>query len=83
MIPLYGFVEGDTLGVVLLARNDQQIWDLALSLVSAASVRVAPRGRLVVFARGRRLEDGITVAQAGLAALDRFDVRLEAGEGQG
>jgi hypothetical protein len=78
MIPLYGFLEGDTLGLVLLARPEQSMAELAADLVQAARVRVAPSaGRVAVHRRGERLADTMTVAEAKLAPLDRFDVVRE------
>jgi hypothetical protein len=78
MIPLYGFLQGDTLGLVLLARPDQSMAELAADLAQAARVRVAPAaGRLAVHRRGERLPDTMTVAEARLEPLDRVDVVRE------
>jgi hypothetical protein len=74
VIPLYGFLEGDTLGLVVLARPDQSMAELATALALAARVRVAPAGRLAVRIGGRRCDDWVTVADAKLTPLDRFDV---------
>jgi hypothetical protein len=73
-IPLYGFLEGDTLGLLMLAEEGQTILDLARQLQDAASLRV-PRNDAIEFVYdGKAVEPGLTVAQAGLQALDRFDV---------
>ena len=45
-IPLYGFVEGDTLGVVVLARSEDTVRALAARLLEAAALRVAPAGEI-------------------------------------
>jgi hypothetical protein len=74
VIPLYGFLEGDTLGLVVLARPEQSMAELAAALALAARVRVAPAGKLVVKVGGQRCADTVTVADAKLAPLDRFDV---------
>ena len=74
-IPLYGFLEGDTLGLLMLAQDDMTIAQLAERLRAAASVRVDwPDDAHVVHA-GRVLSGELTVARAKLRPLDRFDVR--------
>jgi hypothetical protein len=78
VIPLYGFLEGDTLGLVVLARPEQTVAELGQALVQAARVRVAPGGRPAVLYRGEVLDDATTVAEAQLGPLDRFDVRFDA-----
>jgi hypothetical protein len=77
VIPLYGFLRGDTIGLVVLARRDDTIAAVAASLAQAAAVRVAPCADLRVVAGGRRLPPDWTVAQAGLGPLDRIDVEPE------
>jgi NAD kinase len=75
MIPLYGFAAGDTIGLLVLADENDTMAVLADKLQRSASVRVAPRVRVHVEVRGARLHPSVTVARAGLTALDRFDVR--------
>jgi hypothetical protein len=77
VIPLYGFLEGDTLGLLVLAADEDTAAELARKLQAAAALRVAPADGLRVWARGRRLEPDVTVASCGLQALDRFDVRRD------
>jgi len=60
-VPLYGFLQGDTVGLLILADEGDTLEALAQKLQAAASLRVAAR-------------DPVTVAQAGFEALDRFDV---------
>jgi hypothetical protein len=73
-IPLYGFLEGDTLGLLILGEEDETVLELAQKLQDAASIRVARNARIAVVHNGSAINPGITVAQAGLQALDRFDV---------
>lgn len=73
-IPLYGFLEGDTLGLVVLAEEGETVLELARKLQDAASIRVARSGKVAVVHNGSAIAPGLTVAQAGLQALDRFDV---------
>lgn len=73
-IPLYGFLEGDTLGLLMLAEEGETVLELARKLQDAASLRVARNDKIDFVYNGRAIDPGLTVAQAGLQALDRFDV---------
>ena len=73
-IPLYGFLEGDTLGLLMLAEEGETVLDLARKLQDAASLRVARNDKIDFVYNGKAIELGLTVAQAGLQALDRFEV---------
>ena len=79
MIPLYGFLEGDVLGLLILASEDDTVLTLAHKLQQAAALRVAPRrdACVRVSAKGEPLEPSARVGAAGLEPLDRFDVRFE------
>jgi hypothetical protein len=74
MIPLYGFLEGDTMGLLVLAQPDDTIATLAEKLQTSAAVRVARREAVTVLHGERVLDPASTVARAGLTALERFDV---------
>jgi hypothetical protein len=73
-IPLYGFLEGDTVGLLVLAEQDETILELARKLQDAASIRVTPNEKIEFVHDGKAIDPGLTVTQAGLQALDRFDV---------
>jgi hypothetical protein len=73
-IPLYGFLQGDTVGLLILAEEGDTLQALARKLQDAASLRVAARDRVQVVYNGKTMDPTMTVAQAGLQALDRFDV---------
>jgi hypothetical protein len=73
-IPLYGFLEGDTIGLLVLAEQDETILELARKLQDAASIRVTPNEKIEFVHDGKAIDPGLTVTQAGLQALDRFDV---------
>jgi hypothetical protein len=73
-IPLYGFLEGDTLGLLMLAEESETILQLARKLQEAASLRVARIEQLDLVYNGKSLDPALTVAQAGFQELDRFDV---------
>jgi hypothetical protein len=75
MIPLYGFLEGDTLGLLMLVQADTTLGELADKLKSAARLRADPGEHVTIWVRDRVLDPGLSVADAQLEALDRFDVR--------
>ena len=74
MIPLYGFLEGDVMGLLILAHENDTLGTLADKLTSAARVRVDRPARVRVIFEEREWDLGSTVRDAGLTALDRFDV---------
>ncbi|HEY0990892.1 MAG TPA: toluene-4-monooxygenase system B family protein [Kofleriaceae bacterium] len=76
-IPLYCFVAGDSLGVLVLVHAHDTVAELALRAQQAAAVRVEPRTHACVFAQGSPLDRAATVKEVGLVALDRVDVRPE------
>lgn len=78
-IPLYGFLQGDTMGLLVLAHAGDTVADLGDVLQRSAGLRVARRERIAVVRRGEPLDPRLSVAQAGLSPLDRFDV-IEAAE---
>ena len=73
-IPLYGFLEGDTLGLLVIAEEADTVRELARKLQDAANIRVARNGDVELLYNGKSVDPGLTVAQTGLQALDRFDV---------
>lgn len=79
MIPLYGFIEGDTLGLLMLAQPDTTLAQLAEQLRSAARLRVDPGPHVCVVVDGVELDPDMSVAEANLTALQRFDVRRRGG----
>jgi len=74
LVPLYGFVEGDVMGVVVLADLDAPVADLATRLVEAAGVRVAPRAGGEVRLGERALDPRATLRHEGVTPLDRVDL---------
>jgi hypothetical protein len=74
LMPLYGFVRGDTLGVLVLAHAGDTVAALGASLQQAACMRVAPSQRVSVYRDGVLLAPHLTLAQAGLSALERVDL---------
>lgn len=73
-IPLYGFMQGDTLGVLIFAEGDDTLKVLARKLQDEASLRVARTEVVQVVYKDQIMDSMMTVAEAGLQPLDRFDV---------
>jgi len=73
-IPLYGFLQGDTVGLLILADDEETLEALARKLQAAASLRVAHTDTVRVIYNDKIMDPAMTVAQAGIEALDRFDV---------
>lgn len=73
-VPLYGFLQGDTVGLLIMAAEDDTLQSLAQKLQDGASLRVASRDLVHVVYNEKLMDPTITVAQAGFQALDRFDV---------
>jgi len=80
-LPLYGFLDGDTMGLVILAEEQDSVKTLAERLQSAADLRVAPPSQVELVYRERVLELETTLAEAGFHPLDRFDVREKGSHG--
>lgn len=74
LVPLHGFAPGDTLGVLVLVQSDDTVAVLAASLAEAVAVRRAFAGELRVRKGDSILRSDLTVAAAGLKALDRVDL---------
>jgi hypothetical protein len=73
-IPLYCFVRGDTLGLVVLAPAHESVADLASRMSRAAAPRVSLSGPLRVLHAGRTLQGELTLTEAGILPLDRVDL---------
>jgi len=73
-IPLYGFLQGDTVGLLILADEGETVQALARKLQDAASLRVAGRDQVQLVYNHEAMDPALTVAQAGFEAFDRFDV---------
>ena len=73
-VPLYGFLQGDTVGLLILAEEGDTLQSLAQKLQDGASLRVAAKDHVQVVYNEHVMDLTQTVAQAGFQALDRFDV---------
>ena len=73
-VPLYGWVQGDSVVVVVLAREDQTVRELVELLCQAVSVRVSVAAPGFAWLRGKKLDPDTSVRSAGIEPLDRIDV---------
>ena len=79
LVPLYGFLEGDTIGLIVLAHDDDSIARVIARLQHSARWRVAKFEGARAFHGDRELDPAQTVAEAGLSPLERIDVRSGGG----
>jgi hypothetical protein len=78
-LPLYGFMEGDTIGLLIIADEEELVQSLARKLQAAASLRVESGEHVEVLYRGEVLDPTATLTQADFKPLQRFDVRRKHG----
>jgi Toluene-4-monooxygenase system protein B (TmoB) len=76
LVPLHAFALGDTMGVLVLVDDSDTIAELARRIAAATAMRVAPRGRPIVYVATADLNPAATVAASGLRALDRVNLRF-------
>jgi hypothetical protein len=74
LVPLHGFLQGDSVGLLLLVQDTDTLAHVARTMIDAAAVRVAPAPHARVFKGGVELPLTETVASAGLVALERIDL---------
>ena len=76
LVPLYGFVEGDTMGLLVLAHHDMSMRQVATLLGDSAGVRVARADAVWdVHVGGKPVSETATVSDLGLEPLTRIDLR--------
>lgn len=73
LLPLYGFLQGDALGLLILADDSETVQQLGEKLREAAKVRVAIAGKVQVWQQNRIVSPELTLKQAGFEPLQRFD----------
>ena len=78
-LPLYGFMEGDTIGLLILADEQESVRSLAGKLRDAASLRVDGGCDMDLVYQGRVLDPDSMLAQADFKPLQRFDLRRSHG----
>ncbi len=78
-LPLYGFVEGDTIGVLIWAEEGESVQALAKRLRDAVSLRVETSDEMEIVYQGAVLDPAVTLDHARLVPLQRFDLRRKHG----
>jgi hypothetical protein len=76
-MPLYAFVEGDTMGIVVLANPAGTGLELGEKLIAAVGARVAPRGPFKVMWRDQELDLTATLQAQNVGPLDRVTLAWE------
>jgi Tfp pilus assembly protein PilN len=74
MIPVYAFVEGDLLGLLVFAQESETVAALITRVQATASLRVKAFAAASARHRGRVLDPRRRVSESGVAALDRVDI---------
>ncbi|MEY2929300.1 MAG: hypothetical protein RL033_49 [Pseudomonadota bacterium] len=74
LVPVHGFVRGDTVGLLVLVHDTDTIAQLARTVMDAAAVRLPPAPGARVYHGLVELNPEQTVAHAGLTALERVDL---------
>lgn len=74
MIPVYGFLEGDTIGLLIFAYEDETVKMLIDKLQKSSQVRVAPRENMELIFQGKIQNKNERISKIGIGPLDRFDV---------
>jgi hypothetical protein len=76
LVPLYGFVEGDTMGLLVLAHHDMNMKEVADLLRDSARIRVGTSAAVWrLHVDGHAVNEALTVAELGLEPLARIDLR--------
>jgi hypothetical protein len=81
-LPLYGFMEGDTIGLLIMADEQESVRSLAGKLRDAASLRVDGSCDMEIVYRGIVPDPDTTLAEADFKPLQRFDLRRRHGLSQ-
>ena len=74
VVPFYGFVQGDTMGVVVLGRLDGTVAELGANLLRAVGVRLNRQGPYQLRAGARLLDPEGTLRTQAMKPLDRIDL---------
>jgi toluene-4-monooxygenase system protein B len=81
LVPVHGFVRGDTVGLLVLVHDTDTIARLGRVLIDAAMVRVAPTASCRIYRGDVELPPQQTLAALGVRPLERIDLVLEVSDG--
>ncbi len=79
MIPVYAFLEGDTIALLLLATSSDTCDSLVRKLLQMAKARVRPEGEYILLLNGKKQSGEASIKDMELSPLDRIDVRKKRG----
>lgn len=74
MIPIYGFLETDTIGLLIMAYPDDTMERLIEKLQNSAAIRVKPRHKMELLYKNQIIASNMTVLEVGFQPLDHFFV---------
>ena len=74
MIPLYGFLELDTIGLLIMAYPEDTINVLIKKLQDSAAIRVRPKMAMKLYYKNQLMDPEATVNEIGFRPLDHFFV---------
>jgi hypothetical protein len=74
MIPLYGFLEGDTIGLLVLAYPQDSMDDLVSKVQNSAAIRIKPRPFMQLQYKNELVAADKTVLELGMLPLEHFFV---------
>lgn len=74
MIPIYGFLQGDTIGLLIFAYPQETVQELIDKVQKAAAMRVTPRTGMKLVYKDKALDSTVTVTEMGVQPLEHFFV---------
>ena len=74
MIPIYGFLQGDTIGLLIFAYPNETVQDLINKLQKSASIRIAPRANMQLLYKDHPMALNLTMKEMGVQPLEHFFV---------
>lgn len=75
MIPLYSFLNGDSLCVLLFAYDQDTMADLIAKAQAASQLRVKAQSGLQLIYNGKKMANSVTVAEVGFRPLDIIKIQ--------
>lgn len=81
MIPVYSFMEGDSLGLLTFTYEDETVEELARKVLASTRCRVEQSGAdsLSLYFQGRALSPALRIAQTEIQPLAMVEVKRGGG----
>jgi hypothetical protein len=74
MMPIYGFLQGDTIGLLIFAYPNETMQDLIDKVQKAAAIRVEPKTGMKLVYKDKAIDVNLTVSAMGMQPLEHFFV---------